>query len=100
MAPQEIDTSIVELLKDNSETVKKDAKDILVRLLSNVLNDPNNTKYRQIKLANKTIEEKLLPANGAFEILFSVGFEEADDKLILPLGSDVRIITQKFWGPK
>ena len=33
-----------------------------------------------MKLTNKTIEEKLLPASGAFEILFSVGFEEAEDR--------------------
>ena len=46
-------------------------------------------RYRAVKLANKTIEGKLLPASGAFEILFSVGFEEADDKLFLPLDADL-----------
>ena len=30
--------------------------------------DPNNIKYRAVKLSNKTIEEKLLTANGAFEV--------------------------------
>ena len=87
-----MDTSIVSMLADNSDTVMNDAKDILVKLLGNVLNDPNNTKYRAVKLTNKTIEEKLLPAAGAFEILFSVGFEEADDKLILPLGADLKTV--------
>ena len=56
-----MDTSIVSMLADNSDTVMNDAKDILVKLLGNVLNDPNNTKYRAVKLTNKTIEEKLLP---------------------------------------
>ena len=87
-----MDTSIVSMLADNSDTVMNDAKDILVKLLGNVLNDPNNTKYRAVKLTNKTIEEKLLPAAGAFEILFSVGFEEADDKLILPLSADLKTV--------
>ena len=87
-----MDTSIVSMLADNSDTVMNDAKDILVKLLGNVLNDPNNTKYRAVKLTNKAIEEKLLPAAGAFEILFSVGFEEADDKLILPLSADLKTI--------
>ena len=87
-----MDTSIVSMLADNSDSVMNDAKDILVKLLGNVLNDPNNTKYRAVKLTNKTIQEKLLPAAGAFEILFSVGFEEADDKLILPLGADLKTI--------
>merc|ERR1719461_1166937 len=80
------------MLSDNSDTVMNDAKDILVKLLGNVLNDPNNTKYRAVKLTNKTIEEKLLPAAGAFEILFSVGFEEAEDKLLLPLDANMRTV--------
>ena len=95
LAPPEVDTSIVELLRDNTEEVKKDAADILVKLLSNIIADPNNMKYRQVKLANKKIEEKLLPASGAFEILFSVGFEEAEEQLILPLSSNVRTL-EKF----
>ena len=71
LAPEEIDTSVIALLDDNEEQVKKDAKDILVKLLGNIVNDPNNPKYRAVKLTNKVIEEKLLPASGAFEILFS-----------------------------
>ena len=47
------------------------AKEVLIKLLGNVINDPKNTKYRAIKLTNRVIEEKLLPASGAFEILFS-----------------------------
>ena len=84
--------SIVELLRENTEQVKRDAGDILVKLLSNIVAAPNDMKYRQIKLANKTIEEKLLPASGAFEILFSVGFEEAEDKLILPMSVNIRTV--------
>ena len=95
LAPVEVDTSIVELLRENTEEVKKDAGDILVKLLSNIVAAPTNMKYRQIKLANKTIEEKLLTASGAFEILFSVGFEEAEDKLILPMSVNVKTI-EKF----
>eukprot|EP00092_Neocalanus_flemingeri_P102935 GFUD01131671.1.p1 GENE.GFUD01131671.1~~GFUD01131671.1.p1 ORF type:complete len:772 (+),score=293.82 GFUD01131671.1:35-2350(+) len=95
LAPAEVDTSTVELLRENTEEVRKEAADILVKLLSNIVAEPGNTKYRQLKLANKTIEEKLLPASGAFEILFSVGFEEAEDKLVLPLGADVKTV-EKF----
>ena len=95
LAPVEVDTSIVELLRENTEEVKRDAGDILVKLLSNIVAAPNNMKYRQIKLANKTIEEKLIPASGAFEILFSIGFEEAEDKLILPVSVNVRTV-EKF----
>ena len=95
LAPACIDVSTVKLLNDNPEGVKKEALDILVKLLSNVVRDPHNIKYRQIKLSNKKIEENLLAATGAFEVLFSVGFEEDDDKLILPLNVSITNI-EKF----
>eukprot|EP00092_Neocalanus_flemingeri_P003387 GFUD01003628.1.p1 GENE.GFUD01003628.1~~GFUD01003628.1.p1 ORF type:complete len:250 (+),score=53.32 GFUD01003628.1:75-824(+) len=95
LAPACIDVSTVKLLNDNPESVRKEAVDILVKLLSNVVRDPNNIKYRQVKLSNKKIEENLLPATGAFEILFSVGFEEDDDKLILPLAVSISKV-EKF----
>jgi len=92
LAPSLIDTSIVNLLRENPDNVRRDAGDILVKLLSNIVAEPNVMKYRQVKLANKKIEEKLLPANGAFEILFSAGFEEAEDHLILPMGADLNVV--------
>ena len=95
LAPSPVDTSIVNLLRENPENVKRDAGDILVKLLSNIVAEPNAMKYRQVKLANKKIEEKLLPANGAFEILFSAGFEEAEDCLMLPMGANLKVV-EKF----
>jgi len=95
LAPAEIDTSIVNLLRENTEDVKREAGEILVKLLSNIVAEPNIMKYRQVKLANKKIEEKLLPANGAFEILFSAGFEEAEEYLVLPMGANIKTV-EKF----
>ena len=37
--------------------------------------DPHNIKYRAVSLGNKTIAEKLLPANGAFEVCL-INFDE------------------------
>merc|ERR1719361_1554555 len=92
LAPHPTDTSVALLLQDNDPDVKTEAVNILVKLLTNVINHPGELKYRQIKLANKTIEEKLLPASGAFEVLFSCGFEESEDKLVLPFAVSNTII--------
>lgn len=89
LAPSLVDTSTVNLLNDNSSVVKKEACDILIKLFTNIIKDPDNIKYRQIKLSNPKIEEKLLGAVGGFEVLFSVGFEESDDKVILPLSASI-----------
>ena len=76
LAPPQIDTSIVDLLKENPDNVRRDAGDILVKLLSNIVAEPNVMKYRQVKIANKRIEEKLFPAIRAFEKKFLLGLKK------------------------
>ena len=60
----DLDTSVVETLRDNPEDIRKTAAEILVKLLSNVIREPNNIKFRSIRLANPKIESNLLIANG------------------------------------
>ena len=61
-APQHVDTSVVSMLVNNMDHVMEAAKEVLVKMLSNIINDPNNTKYRAVKMSNKVIIEKLLLA--------------------------------------
>ena len=61
-APQHMDTSVVSMLVDNMDHVMEAAKEVLVKMLSNIINDPNNTKYSAVKMSNKVIIEKLVPA--------------------------------------
>ena len=56
----EIDTSIVSALTDNSNEVFKNAVDILLKLINNILKDPQSMKYRRIRLSNPKIESMLL----------------------------------------
>jgi len=77
LASAPVDVSIVEMLHENTAEAKKEAAEILLRLVDNVIREPQNIKYRSVRLSNPKIESKLLSASGAFEILFSMGFEEA-----------------------
>ena len=88
----EIDTSIVNKLNENTKEVFGEAKNILGRLLSNIIREPENIKYRKIRMNNPKIENLLLNTSGAFDVLFSVGFEENDENLILPLATPMTII--------
>ena len=84
------------LLLDNPPEVTKSAAEILVKLIGNVIRDPSNLKYRSVRLANPIIEANLLVATGAFEILFSVGFEEVPQLALLSeRGRLVGFITAK-----
>ena len=60
--PQHVDTPVVSMLVDNMDHVMEAAKEVLVKMLSSIINDPNNTKYRSVKMSNKVIIEKLLLA--------------------------------------
>lgn len=49
---------------------------ILLKILDNVIREPQNDKYRTIRLENKIIKEKLLCLNGVRQLLHKIGFIE------------------------
>ena len=63
-------------MRTNDPEMFQPAASLLVKIANNILKDPFNLKYRQIRLANEKFMQKLLPAAGAVECLFAMGFEE------------------------
>jgi hypothetical protein len=53
-----------------------DASEIILKFANNLLNQPENQKYRSIRIGNKIFQSRLLPVMGGVECLFAVGFEE------------------------
>lgn len=41
-----------------------------------LIRNPNDEKYRSIRIGNTTFSTRLLPVRGAVECLFEMGFEE------------------------
>ena len=66
----------IQQLLENPRDVFLDVTNLLLRFANNVLNDPENIKYRQIRVGNPIVEKRLLPINGTMECLFEMGFEE------------------------
>ncbi|XP_064620227.1 peptide-N(4)-(N-acetyl-beta-glucosaminyl)asparagine amidase-like [Lineus longissimus] len=66
----------VEELSTNTREVFLDATEILLRFAKNVLDQPNNEKFRKIRVANKHVQSKVLPVAGGMQCLFEMGFEE------------------------
>ncbi|KAL5004691.1 hypothetical protein ScPMuIL_018147 [Solemya velum] len=77
--------SVKELSKGNPTPDFLAAAEILLKLANNILNSPTNPKYRKLRLANETVQNKLLPVSGAMECLFDMGFVEDEDCLTLPI---------------
>lgn len=67
---------------------------IVLKLLSNVIENPGIAKYRSFKLENKTIKEKVLSIPGMQQFLVDLGFLESYGSLTLDervLMNDLRV---------
>lgn len=76
----QINEKIITNLEGNNKTVYINGIEILLKLLDNILNFPENEKYRKIRLDNKIIREKLLAIRGMIFVLKSIGFCEVFSK--------------------
>ncbi|XP_034181028.2 N-glycanase Pngl [Osmia lignaria lignaria] len=74
----------LELLKENEDQIRNDAEGALLTICQNILSHPNDKQYRKVLLDDPLVIQKLLPATGAMECLFDIGFVEATDCLSLP----------------
>ncbi|XP_071523936.1 peptide-N(4)-(N-acetyl-beta-glucosaminyl)asparagine amidase [Panulirus ornatus] len=76
--------SCVESLLENDKELMEGAVETLLKIADNILKDPSNEKFRSLNLSSSIVEQKLIPAIGALEVLFLMGFQEGDDRLVLP----------------
>uniref|UniRef100_A0A8C9S0Q2 Peptide-N(4)-(N-acetyl-beta-glucosaminyl)asparagine amidase n=1 Tax=Scleropages formosus TaxID=113540 RepID=A0A8C9S0Q2_SCLFO len=76
-------------LCENSSEVFLDASKLLLTYADNILRNPNEEKYRSIRIGNPTFSTRLLPIRGAVECLFEMGFEEAETHLVFPKTASV-----------
>lgn len=72
-------SSCILSLLDNDEELLHAAVDTLLKIADNILRDPSNEKFRSVNLSSCVMEQKLIPAIGALEVLFLMGFEEQMD---------------------
>ena len=70
------------ILFDNESVVLNEVSEILLKFANNILNNPNDKKYRRIRVGNKIISNRLLPVSGAVEFLFDMGFEEVNSPIM------------------
>ncbi|XP_075683299.1 peptide-N(4)-(N-acetyl-beta-glucosaminyl)asparagine amidase [Rhinoderma darwinii] len=83
------ESSAVTELCQNGRQVFMDACQLLLTYADNILRNPNEEKYRSIRLGNTAFSTRLLPVPGAVECLFEMGFEEGETHLVFPKESSV-----------
>ncbi|KYN08531.1 Peptide-N(4)-(N-acetyl-beta-glucosaminyl)asparagine amidase [Cyphomyrmex costatus] len=74
----------VKSLEENTEDVRDEARRALLSICRNVLRSPDNYRSRELRLDDEVVVEKLLPAIGALECLFDVGYVEDGERIFLP----------------
>ena len=72
----------VKMLFENPANEALSAAEVLLKVANNILNNPENPKYRTLKVGNAIVSTKLLPVSGAMECLFEMGFEEVSCRLL------------------
>ncbi|KAK2578135.1 hypothetical protein KPH14_012607 [Odynerus spinipes] len=72
------------MLNENELSVRNNAGYVLSNFCEKILYSPEEEKYRKIYLHDPDVIERLLPASGAMECLFEIGFIEDGDCLCLP----------------
>ena len=71
-----IPSSVKSLSSDNTKDDFIQAARIILKYADNIISNPNEEKFRKIRLGNPAVESKLLPVVGALECFFDMGFTE------------------------
>ncbi|VFQ66508.1 unnamed protein product [Cuscuta campestris] len=58
---------------------KNGSQEVMVKLLRNIVKEPENAKFRKIRMGNPKIKEAIADVAGGVELLESVGFELKDE---------------------
>uniref|UniRef100_A0A8R1XWX7 UBX domain-containing protein n=1 Tax=Onchocerca volvulus TaxID=6282 RepID=A0A8R1XWX7_ONCVO len=60
----------------NGPDKRENASEIIQKYLTNLIENPDENKYRRIRMNNKIFQERVSCANGGKEFLLACGFEE------------------------
>ena len=62
------------------------------KILENITNNPDEEKYRKLRMSNAAIQEKILGVPGATECLQIAGFSENDGHLVVAAKADREVL--------
>jgi hypothetical protein len=67
---------------------------ILLKVLSNVIENPENPRFRSLHKTNKALSQNLFPHQDAVAFLCACGFEESNEGVQLPEGADLKLVDE------
>ncbi|XP_053676880.1 peptide-N(4)-(N-acetyl-beta-glucosaminyl)asparagine amidase [Anopheles nili] len=79
-----LNQALVLALESNPKESYVVAAETLLRLLDNIIREPQNAKYRTVRLDNPAIRDKLLSVEGMKQLMLAIGFIESNGTLTVP----------------
>ncbi|CAD8179467.1 unnamed protein product [Paramecium pentaurelia] len=77
--------SLLEVMEKNEDpSAFADALGLLEKLITNIINNPNDDKFKHIKMTVKTLATRLFNIRQMTELLTSLGFIQLDQEFYLP----------------
>eukprot|EP00966_Prymnesium_polylepis_P172662 3993170-Prymnesium_polylepis.1 len=96
-----ISEAVAILLKNDLHVTKsgvfREAAELLWKIVTNILQHPDDESMRRLKRSSKAFSAKLAPAKGAVRFLRAVGFEEhgEGDEAALQMGKpDIKLLEE------
>lgn len=71
------------IIKNYNEESVYSAFSLLIKLFNNIINNPNEPKFRQFKVTNEAIKSKILSIKGTDCIVKEVGYEQLDPEFLV-----------------
>jgi len=90
--PAQIDTYISTISKYRTANDGGNALKLISTFLQNIINNPNEEKYRSINTESSAFKTKLTPLVGPLSLLRAVGFEKNDDGKLVYKGEINQIL--------
>ncbi len=82
-AQRQFDDIVCLIVDSNEQSVIPGAIELLLKVVKNVILNPNDEKFRKIKTNNKYLNNKLLSLNHGEVLLLHTGFIKENDEYIL-----------------
>ena len=93
--PKVVVTALGTFSTTHENAVARDALELVQKLLLNIIKNPDEPKYRIVKLANPRLQTKLFCLSGGIALMQSLGFEKhANEELELPRVKPIATLTR------
>lgn len=88
-AEENIRNTCEKVFEKYSEERVKEAFELMIKLLNNIINKPTENKFRQFKKTNETIKAKIIIMKENLDILKAIGYEDIDSEIMAFQGQDL-----------